>query len=179
MALAAPAASWERDVDVVVLGSAYATDRIGMHAMVGGFVAGLVLPDRARLRDVLAQHLGEVTVTVLLPVFMAYSGLQTDFTALRPAALGGLTAFLLVGVATKWGGGVVSGRLAGLTWAESNVVGSLMNCRGLLVLVVGLIGVNAGVITGPMQVGGVLMALVTTAMTGPLVDRAVRVLPAV
>jgi hypothetical protein len=62
-------------------------------------------------------------------------------------------------------------RAGGLSWAEGNVLGILMNCRGLLVLVVALVGFQAGVISGPMQIGGVLMALVTTVMTGPLFDR--------
>ncbi len=61
--------------------------------------------------------------------------------------------------------------MGGLSWAEGNVLGVLMNCRGLLVLVVALIALNQGVITPPMQVAGVVMALVTTMMTGPLVDR--------
>ncbi len=71
----------------------------------------------------------------------------------------------------KWAGGTVGARLSGLSWAEGNVLGVLMNCRGLTVLVAALVARDTGVITGPMQAGGVLMALLTTAMTGPLLDR--------
>ena len=70
--------------------------------------------------------------------------------------------------------GAVGARLGGLSWREGAVLGVLMNCRGLLVLVVALAAVNAGVITGPLQVGAVLMALLTTGMTGPLFDLARR-----
>jgi Kef-type K+ transport system membrane component KefB len=102
------------------------------------------------------------------------SGLQTDMTKLTGSAFVGLALFLVAGVVAKWGGGLLFGRLGGLSWGEGNVIGVLMNCRGLLVLVVALEGLNSGVLTPVMQVGGVLMALITTAMTGPLVDWALR-----
>ena len=79
--------------------------------------------------------------------------------------------FVAAAIVSKWLGGAVSARLGGLTWSEGNVLGILMNCRGLLVLVVALIGLNSGVISPQFQGVGVLMALVTTAMTGPLFDR--------
>jgi Kef-type K+ transport system membrane component KefB len=68
-------------------------------------------------------------------------------------------------------------RAGGLTWAEGNVIGVLMNCRGLLVLVVALVGLRAGIITPVMQLGAVLMALITTSMTGPLFDATLRKVP--
>jgi len=70
----------------------------------------------------------------------------------------------------KWAGGAAFARIGGFSWAEGNVLGILMNCRGLLVLVVALVGVQNRVITPVMQLGAVLMALITTAMTGPLFD---------
>lgn len=155
----------------VAMGSAYAADRIGINVIVGGFIAGVVMPQRAELEPQLAARLQELTVTILLPVFLAFSGLQTDFTKLGRDVLVGLAAFIVVGVVSKWGAGVLFARLGGLSWAEGNVIGVLMNCRGLLVLVVALIALNQGVISAPMQVGAVLMALITTAMTGPLIDR--------
>ncbi|MGY1709281.1 cation:proton antiporter [Geodermatophilus sp. SYSU D00758] len=156
---------------VLVLASAYAADRIGVHVIVGGFVAGLVLPRHPVLTGALVSKLSDVAVVFLLPVFLAYSGLRTDFTTLTWAVVPGIALFVVVAVAAKWGGGLVSGRLGGLSWAESNALGILMNCRGLLVLVVALVALNAGVISPQMQAGVVVMALVTTAMTGPLVDR--------
>jgi Kef-type K+ transport system membrane component KefB len=158
----------------VVFASAYAADRIGVNTIVGGFVAGAVMPHKAELATSLAARFGDLVNVVLLPVFLAVSGLATDVTTLGVAWIPGLVLFLVVGIATKWVGGLVFGKLGGLSWQESNVLGVLMNCRGLLVLVVGLIALNASVISPQMQVAGVLMALVSTAMTGPLVDWALK-----
>jgi hypothetical protein len=156
---------------VVVVLAAYAADRIGIHALVGGFVAGLVVPRHAVVIAALMSRLADVSIVFLLPIFLAYSGLRTDFTTLTWDVLPGIALFVVVAIVAKWGGGLLSGRLGGLTWSESNVLGILMNCRGLMVLVAALIALNAGVISPQMQTGAVVMALVTTAMTGPLVDR--------
>ncbi|MEZ5141060.1 MAG: cation:proton antiporter [Acidimicrobiales bacterium] len=162
---------------IFAIGCAYVSDRIGINVIPGAFLAGAVLPARKIMHRDLTVRQSEITTAILLPIFLAYSGLQTDFTRLGTAFIVGIVIFLAAGIVSKWGGGLVSGRLGGLSWAESNVIGILMNCRGLLVLVVGLIGVNQKVISQQMQVAGVLMALVTTAMTGPLFDWAARRLP--
>ncbi len=156
---------------ILAFGSAYAADRIGINVIVGAFIAGAMLPARMGLFKDMSIRLQDITASILLPIFLAFSGLNTDFTKLGWSWLPGLGLFLLAGIVGKWGGGALSARAAGLTWAEGNVLGVLMNCRGLLVLVVALIAKQSGVITDQMQVGGVLMALVTTAMTGPLFDK--------
>ena len=156
---------------VFTFASAYAAHQIGINVIVGAFLAGAVLPARTGLFRDLASRLSDFTAVILLPIFLAFSGLKTDFTTLRAEHVGAILLFLAAGIIGKWLGSAVFARLGGMSWAEGNVLGVLMNCRGLLVLVVGLIAFNQGVITGPMQVGGVLMALVTTIMTGPLVDR--------
>lgn len=158
---------------IVTLASAYTADRIGVNVIVGGFLAGVVMPARARLAADMNARLADFTIVILLPIFLAFSGLQTDFTKLGAAAIGGLALFIAVGVAAKWLGGLAFGKVGGLSWAEANTVGVLMNCRGLLVLVVALIGLNERVISPQLQVGGVLMALITTAMTGPLMAWAI------
>lgn len=158
----------------VALVSGWAAHQLGLTVIVGGFMAGLVLPARERLFADMSARLAELTGTILLPVFLAFSGLGTDFTALSTAALGGLGLFLLAGIVGKWLGGAALARLGGLSWAEGNVLGVLMNCRGLLPLVVALEGVQANVISGVAQVGAVMMALITTAMTGPLFNRFMR-----
>lgn len=156
---------------ILVLLSGLIAHVLGINVIVGGFVAGAVLPARKGLVRDMTNELFDLVAIVLLPIFLAYSGLNTDFTALSVASLGGIALFLLAGVAGKWGGGAVFARAGGLSWAKGNILGILMNCRGLLVLVVALVGVQSGVITPAMQLGGVLMALITTAMTGPLFDR--------
>lgn len=162
---------------LVLLASAYVAHQLGVNVIVGGFLVGAVLPQRQQLFRDMAARLSDITVVFLLPIFLAFSGLNTDFTTLGLSFLPGLSLFLVAGVAGKWLGGMLFARLGGLSWAEGNVIGILMNCRGLLVLVVGLIGFQKGVISAPMQVGGVVMALVTTMMTGPLFDAFARHLP--
>jgi Kef-type K+ transport system membrane component KefB len=156
---------------LVLFGSAFVAHVLGINVIVGGFLAGVVLPARAITFPALRERLFDLTAIVLLPIFLAFSGLNTDFTQLSAAALPGIALFLIAGVVGKWLGGALAARLGGLTWAEGNVLGILMNCRGLLILVAALVAVNAGVITPVMQVGTVLMALITTIMTGPLFDR--------
>jgi Kef-type K+ transport system membrane component KefB len=162
---------------IVTLASGYVAHLLGLTVIVGGFMAGLVMPVRKPLFADMGARLAEFTGTILLPIFLAFSGLVTDFTSLSMAALGGIVLFLVAGIVSKWVGGAVLARAGGLSWAESNVLGVLMNCRGLLVLVVALEGVQAGVITGVAQLAAVLMALITTAMTGPLFDRFIQAVP--
>lgn len=162
---------------ILLFASGYIAHLLGLTVIVGGFMAGLILPVRKALFAEFSRRLAEFSGTILLPVFLAFSGLGTDFTRLSVAALGGLGLILLVGIAGKWLGGMAFARLGGLSWREGNVLGVLMNCRGLLVLVVAIEGVQANVITGVAQLGAVTMALITTAMTGPLFDRFSRSLP--
>jgi Kef-type K+ transport system membrane component KefB len=155
---------------IVVFASGLIAHVLGINVIVGGFVAGAILPARKGLIRDMTNELFDLVAIVLLPIFLAFSGLNTDFTALSVASLGGIALFLVAGIVGKWGGGAIFARATGMSFAEGNVLGILMNCRGLLVLVVALIGVQSGVITPVMQLGGVLMALITTAMTGPLFD---------
>lgn len=155
---------------IILFTSSYAAHQIGINVIVGGFLAGAVLPARQTLFRDMAGRLSDFTAVILLPIFLAFSGLNTDFTQLRLGHVPGIALFVAAGVIGKWLGSAVFARFAGMSWNEGNILGILMNCRGLLVLVVALIGFNQGVISAPMQVGGVVMALVTTMMTGPLFD---------
>lgn len=156
---------------VIVFASSYVAHRLGINVIVGAFMAGLVLPARLGLFRDLNTRLQELTPHFLLPFFLAFSGLTTDFTLINGSVIGGIVVFLVAGIVAKWGAGIVFGRLGGLTMAEGNVIGVLMNCRGLLVLVAALVARETGVISPVFQVGGVLMALITTIMTGPLFDK--------
>ncbi len=159
---------------VLLLASGYVAHLLGLTVIVGGFLTGLVLPARQQLFAELSSQFGELTRTVLLPVFLAFSGFVTDFTQLSATSLGGLALLLVGAIAAKWAGAAVLARAGGMSWADSNVVGILLNCAGLVVLVVVLVGVQQGAITGVVQAGGVLIALITTAMTAPLFDAFVR-----
>jgi Kef-type K+ transport system membrane component KefB len=162
---------------LLLLASGLAAQLTGLTVIVGGFLAGLVLPAETVVHCALEQRLGELTTSVLLPIFLAFSGLRTDLTAV-PAAYGGLMLRLACGMVSKWGGGAVLARLSGLSWPEGNVLGILMNCPGVIVLVVALVGLQNGVITPALQAGVVLMALITTSMTGPLLNASLPRLPA-
>ena len=153
---------------VLLLTSGLAAHLAGLTVIVGGFLAGLILPSQTAVHCALEQRLGELTRSVLLPIFLAFSGLQTDLTAVPLAAYGAVLLLLAGAMASKWGGGAVLARVSGLPWPESNVLGILMNCPGMIVLVIALVGVQNGVITPAMQAGVILIALITTAMAGPL-----------
>lgn len=155
-------------VFVFVFVSGLLAHQLGLTVIVGGFMAGLVFPRRKPLFKEINHSLGDFTATILLPIFLAVSGIATDFRELSAAALPGLAVLLVAAIASKWVSGAVLARVSGMSWQDGNVIGILMNCRGLLVLVVALAGVQADVITPVMQLGAVLIALITTAMTGPL-----------
>lgn len=156
---------------ILVLVSGWISHMLGVTVIIGGFMAGLVMPVREGLVRDMTTELFDVVVILLLPIFLAFSGLNTDVTALSGAAVPGLIIFVVAGIVSKWGSGALLSRAVGLSWKESNLMGILMNCRGLLPLVVGLVGLQSGVISPAMNVVAVIMALVTTAMTGPLFDK--------
>jgi Kef-type K+ transport system membrane component KefB len=156
---------------IVALLAGWASHALGISVVVGGFLAGLAMPAREPLRRDVAAELFQLTTIVLFPVFLAVSGLNTDFTTLSSASLGGLGLLLVAGVVAKWPAGAALARAGGLSWRDGNAVGVLLNCRGPLPLVASLMGLQAGVISPVLQVGVVVMALLTTAMTGPLLDR--------
>jgi Kef-type K+ transport system membrane component KefB len=151
--------------------SAAAADRIGVHALTGGFLFGAAVPQVPGLAGEIAARLQDLVVIILIPVLLTVSGLQTDLREFGLADVGGLLLFLGALVVAKWGVSAVTGPVVGLSWRESNALGVLVNCRGLEILIVGLVGLQAGVLTEQMMSVFVLGAIVTTLMTGPLFDR--------
>jgi Kef-type K+ transport system membrane component KefB len=146
-------------------------DRIGVQALTGGFLFGAAVPQLPGLAQAVTLRLYDLVVIVLIPVLLTVAGLQTNLREFSLADVGGLALFLAALVVSKWGVSVFTGPAVGLTWRESNAVGVLMNCRGLEILIVGLIGLQAGVLTEQMMAVFVVGAIVTTLMTGPLFDR--------
>lgn len=146
---------------------------LGLSVIVGGFLAGLVVAERRRtVRAALPDWIDDVATRVGLPVFLAVSGLATDLRAVSLDAGAGLLLLFVVALASKWGAGVAFGRLCGLSWSAGHALGILLSCRGLLVLVVSLAGLEYGLIGPAMHAGAVVIALATTAMVGPLFSRA-------
>ncbi len=155
---------------VLLLLSALATEAIGIHALFGAFFFGVIVPREGGLAHGLRERLEDLVVVLLLPLFFAYSGLRTQIGLLDTPAAWGFCA-LLTGVAVlgKFGGAMGAARLTGQSWRDSISVGVLMNTRGLMELVVLNIGLDLGVISPKVFTMMVLMALVTTVMTSPLV----------
>jgi Kef-type K+ transport system membrane component KefB len=139
--------------------------------LVIAFALGAVLPgDGARVRVARAWGMRLVTV-LLLPAFFALTGLRTQI-ALVSSPRDWIACLLIVAAATagKIGGAALAGRLAGMPWRFAMQLGALMNTRGLMELIVLGVGLDAGIITPTVYTMMVIMAIVTTAMTGPLLD---------
>jgi Kef-type K+ transport system membrane component KefB len=148
-----------------------AADRIGVQALTGGFLFGAAVPQLPGLAQAVIVRLQDLVVIVLIPVLLTVTGLQTNLRTFSLADIGGLVLFLGAMIVSKWGVSAFTGPAVGLSWRDSNAVGVLMNCRGLEILIVGLIGLQAGVLTEQMMAVFVLGAIITTLMTGPLFDR--------
>ncbi len=154
---------------VMVLTSAYITERIGIHALFGAFLLGAVMPKGTAFVRTLTEKLEDFTVVFLLPIFFAYSGLQTRIGVLNTPAMWGFCALIIVvACAGKFGGSALAARAVGLPWREAGAIGILMNTRGLMELVILNVGRELGVITEAVFAMMVLMALVTTALTTPI-----------
>jgi Kef-type K+ transport system membrane component KefB/nucleotide-binding universal stress UspA family protein len=150
--------------------SSLATDRIGIHAIFGAFLFGAIMPQQSEFIAELTAKLEDFAVVFLLPLFFAYSGLRTEIGQLGTDTTLWLycAAIVAVAVVGKWGGSTVAARMVGLSWRESLGLGILMNCRGLTELVILNIGLDLGVIPPALFAMLVIMALVTTFMTTPI-----------
>ncbi|MBW8797270.1 MAG: cation:proton antiporter [Streptomyces sp.] len=153
--------------------AACATDRIGVHALFGAFLFGVVTPRGSRRIEATAARMRAFAVPVLLPLFFVSTGLKTDVGLLGGSGTQWLWAgaVLAVAVVGKWGGSTLAARLSGRDWRDSMSLGALMNCRGLTELIVLNIGLGLGVIGPELFTVLVLMALLTTAMTTPALTR--------
>lgn len=147
---------------------AYATDKLEVHAVFGAFLFGACLPRDDRLLAALIERIEYVAIMVLMPVFFALAGLNTTADAFGGAGLGALLLILAVAVGGKVIGGAAGARIAGQPWSVSFAVGSLMNARGLMELIVIKVGLDIGVIGNDLFTMLMVMAIVTTLMTGPL-----------
>jgi Kef-type K+ transport system membrane component KefB len=145
---------------------------IGVHALFGAFLAGVIIPDGS-LRAFCKQRFEGLTVGLLLPLFFAYSGLRTQITLLNdvPSWLVFL-ALITCAVVGKLGASMAAARWTGLDWRSSFCLGALMNARGLMELIVLNIGYDLGILSSQLFATFTLMALATTIMTAPLLSLA-------
>lgn len=156
---------------LVMLASAWSTDVIGIHPLFGAFLAGAIMPQNLSFRRVLMAKLEDVSVVLLLPLFFVFTGLRTRIGLLSNEDLW-WTCALVVGVAVagKSLAAALAARITGHDWKESLSIGALMNTRGLMELVVLNIGYDLGVINAELFAIMVIMALVSTFMTGPVLS---------
>jgi Kef-type K+ transport system membrane component KefB len=152
-----------------VLACSLVTETIGIHALFGAFVAGVVMPPSTGFRIFVKDKLEAFSSYALLPLFFVFTGLRTQISLLNDWQ-GWLMCgvIILVAIAGKLGGSMLMSRWTGMSWPQSFSIGVLMNTRGLVELVVLNIGYDLGILSGRIFAMMVLMALVTTFMTGPL-----------
>jgi Kef-type K+ transport system membrane component KefB len=157
---------------LVALAAAGLTQWLGIHALFGAFLSGAVMPkDRSFTRALLAR-VEDLVVVLFLPLFFAFTGLRTRVALLSDGSMwAACAAIILVAIAGKLGGSALAARSCSLPWREAATVGILMNTRGLMELVILNIGLEIGVVSPALFAMMVLMALTTTFMTTPLLDR--------
>ncbi|TAE61876.1 MAG: sodium:proton antiporter [Nostocales cyanobacterium] len=154
-----------------VVASALITEFIGIHLIFGAFLLGAVMPKNAELIREIAVKTEDFVLIFLLPVFFAYSGLRTQIGLLNRPELWLLCGLVLaVAISGKYFGAYVAARLSGINKREASALGWLMNTRGLTELIVLNIGLELGVISPLLFTMLVVMALVTTFMTSPLLE---------
>lgn len=160
---------------LTLLLSAIATESIGIHALFGAFFAGALVPHDSALARAARARIEELVVVLLLPAFFAFTGMRTEF-GLLDSAFEWLTcaAIIAIACAGKFGGTFAASRLMGLSWRDSASLGILMNTRGLMEIVVLNIGLDLGVLSRTVFAMMVLMALVTTVATSPILDLLTR-----
>jgi Kef-type K+ transport system membrane component KefB len=155
----------------VMLLSACITEVIGIHALFGAFLAGVIMPQKTSIRNLLMEKIEDVSILMLLPLFFAFTGLRTQIGLLNQGHLWVTCAFIiLVAVLGKFGGIAIAAKLTGQTWKDSFSIGALMNTRGLMELIVLNIGYDLGILSPALFAIMVIMALSTTFMTGPMLD---------
>jgi Kef-type K+ transport system membrane component KefB len=153
------------------LGSALTTEFIGIHAVFGAFVAGALIPADSRLAQQLTGALQNFLIVLFLPAFFAYAGMRTQIGLVSSPQQWLLCALVLAtACAGKFGGTFLAARFAGLGSRDSAALGILMNTRGLMELIVLNIGLDLGILSPTLFAMFVIMAIVTTLATTPLLN---------
>jgi Kef-type K+ transport system membrane component KefB len=160
---------------VALLLSSSATELIGIHAIFGAFALGAIIPHDSQMARELTDRLEDLVVVLLLPAFFAFTGLRTQIGLVSgPQAWLLCGLIILVASAGKFGGSLLAARITGLGWREGSALGVLMNTRGLMELIVLNIGLEMHVISPTLFALLVIMALVTTFATTPILHLITR-----
>ncbi len=162
-------------VFIALLISASATELIGIHAVFGAFALGAVIPHDSGMAREMTDRLEDIVIVLLLPAFFAYTGLRTQIGLVNGYEQWMMCA-LIIAVASigKFGGSAIAARITGLDWRDSSALGVLMNTRGLMELIVLNIGLEMNVISPTLFAMLVIMALITTFATTPILHLITR-----
>jgi Kef-type K+ transport system membrane component KefB len=156
---------------LLLIVSSYITSVIGINALFGAFIAGVIMPSSFSFRKIVVDKIEDVSLILLLPLFFVVTGLKTQIGLLNQTHLWITFGWLLlVAVGGKFGGVTIAAKVVGQNWKDSLSIGVLMNTRGLMQLIILNIGYDLGILTPEIFAMMVLMALVTTFMTGPALD---------
>jgi Kef-type K+ transport system membrane component KefB len=154
---------------LVMLAASWTTERLGVHALFGAFMAGLVMPKNERMTAELVERIESLSLALLLPLFFALTGLRTRIDLLTGKSMWGYTAAIVAtAVLGKLAGAALTAKATGMNWRDSLGLGVLMNTRGLVELVILNAGLDLGILSPALFTMMVIMALVTTIMTTPL-----------
>ncbi|KAE8350341.1 Sodium/hydrogen exchanger family-domain-containing protein [Aspergillus coremiiformis] len=154
---------------LIALASSFFTQVIGVHAIFGGFLIGLLCPHDGGFAIKLTEKIEDVVATLFLPLYFTLSGLQTNLGLLDSGTVWGyVIAVIAIAFVAKVSGGALASRLCGLLWRESFAIGVLMSCKGLVELIVLNIGLQANILSTRTFTMFVVMALVTTFATTPM-----------
>lgn len=156
---------------VTLLISSYLSEIIGIHALFGAFLAGVIMPQNLHFRNVFIEKVEDISLVLLLPLFFVLTGLRTQIGLLNDSSQWIMCALIIaLAAAGKFLGSTLAARFAKQSWRDSLTIGALMNTRGLMELIVLNIGFDLGMLTPEVFAMMVIMALVTTFMTGPALD---------
>ena len=150
--------------------SCYATNWMGLHFIFGAFLFGMVMPREnvLGLREEILERLEQLSVLVLLPIYFVVAGLSINLSTIGSTGLEDLGAILVVAIVGKLVGAYLGAQFTGVRGRNAGVIATLMNTRGLTELVILGVGLQLHILTKPLYALMVVMALVTTAMSGPL-----------
>jgi Kef-type K+ transport system membrane component KefB len=147
-----------------------ATYELGIFAIFGGFMMGVILFDEPRFVAAWRERVGEFVLVFFLPIFFTYTGLRTSISGIdTPAAWGWCAIIIVVATLAKLGAGYLAARSTGLNHGESTILGFMMNTRGLMELIVINVGLDLGVISQQMFTILVIMSVVSNVITTPIV----------
>jgi len=156
---------------LLVLSSAFFTQVLGIHAIFGAFLVGIICPTEGKFAEHILDKVDSLVAALLLPLYFALSGLSTNLGLLNSGkAWGYLIAIVVIAFVGKVSGAMFGARATGLVWRESAAIGVLMSCKGLVELIVLNIGLQAQILTTQTFTIFVVMAVVTTCLTAPIVS---------